>query len=70
MKYNCLIIDDEELLSESALEYFNTFDVKTAWVNNADSCMEFLRDNNADVFLLDINLGNSYKYADTEIKIN
>jgi len=59
MKYDCLIVDDEELLSESTCEYFNTFGVKTAWVPDADKCMEFLRENDVDIILLDINLGKS-----------
>ena len=59
MKYDCLIVDDEELLSESTCEYFNTFGVKTAWVPDAVSCLEFLRENNIDIILLDINLGES-----------
>jgi two-component system response regulator RegX3 len=59
MKYDCLIIDDEELLSESTCEYFNTFGVKTSWVSDKKACLEFLRLNTADVILLDINLGSS-----------
>ncbi|MCL2150046.1 MAG: response regulator transcription factor [Dehalococcoidia bacterium] len=59
MKYDCLIIDDEELLSESTCEYFNTFGVKTAWVIGKNSCREFLQNNKTDLILLDINLGNS-----------
>ena len=59
MKYNCLIIDDEEVLSESTCEYFNMFGVKTAWAADAKSCMDFLRSNETDLILLDINLGNS-----------
>ena len=59
MHYDCLIIDDEALLSESTREYFNTFDVNTAWVVGAESCMEFFRGNTANLILLDINLGNS-----------
>jgi len=59
MNYDCLIVDDEELLSESTAEYFNTFGVKTAWVSTAEACEEFFIDNKADLILLDINLGNS-----------
>lgn len=59
MKYDCLIVDDEDLLSENTREYFNTFGVKTAWVADAKSCMDFFYDNTADLILLDINLGNS-----------
>ncbi|MDR0249520.1 MAG: response regulator transcription factor, partial [Oscillospiraceae bacterium] len=59
MQYDCLIIDDEELLSESACEYFNTFGVKTAWADSAGACFDFFRENKADLILLDINLGNS-----------
>lgn len=59
MKYDCLIVDDEEVLSESTCAYFNMFDVKTAWVADSKACMEFFRDNNTDLILLDINLGHS-----------
>ena len=59
MKYNCLIIDDEEALSQSTCEYFNMFGVNTAWVADALSCMDFFKSNLTDLILLDINLGNS-----------
>lgn len=63
MKYDCLIIDDEVLLSESTCEYFNTFGVKTAWVADAETGIGFFRENQADLILLDINLGNSSGFA-------
>jgi len=59
MKYDCLIVDDEELLSESTCEYFNTFGVKTAWVSDAKSCVNFFVNNETGLVLLDINLGES-----------
>jgi len=59
VKYNCLIIDDEEALSQSTCEYFNMFGVNTAWVADALSCMDFLKSNLTDLILLDINLGSS-----------
>jgi len=59
MKYDCLIVDDEELLSESTCEYFNTFGVKTKWVSNAAACMDFFQSNETGLILLDINLGDS-----------
>ena len=59
MKYDCLIIDDEEALSESTQEYFNMFDVKTAWVADQKASADFLRENETDLILLDINLGDS-----------
>ncbi len=34
------------------------FEVSCATVSTADECLEFLKENTADVFLLDINLGN------------
>ena len=59
MKYDCLIVDDEVMLSENTCEYFNMFDIKTAWVADEESCLEFFRDHEADLILLDINLGDS-----------
>lgn len=58
MNYNCLIIDDEIELSRMTQEYFEMFEVSCATVSTADECLEFLKENTADVFLLDINLGN------------
>ena len=63
MKYDCLIVDDEELLSESTCEYLNTFGVKTAWVSDAKTCKEFLRENETSLILLDINLGNDSGFS-------
>jgi two-component system response regulator RegX3 len=56
MRYNCLIVDDEEVLSESTCEYFNMFGVTTAWVPSAQACLAFLAEHEADLILLDINL--------------
>lgn len=58
MHYNCLIIDDEIDLSKMTQEYFEMFEVTCACVNSAEACLSFLKENSADVFLLDINLGN------------
>jgi len=58
MKYDCLIVDDEAALSESTCEYFNMFDVKTAWVADTQACLDFFAENETDLILLDINLGN------------
>ncbi|MCL2717387.1 MAG: response regulator transcription factor [Lachnospiraceae bacterium] len=59
MKYDCLIVDDEIMLSENTREYFNVLGVKTAWVADEESCLKFFRENDAGVILLDINLGNT-----------
>lgn len=58
MKYNCLIIDDEKMLADSTAEYFNIFGVSAAVVYSSEECRAFLRENSADLLLLDINLGN------------
>ena len=36
MKLDCLIVDDEMALAETTSEYFNMFEVKTAFVVSAD----------------------------------
>ena len=56
--YNCLIVDDEEELSKMTAEYFQMFDITTAYVNSAEECYKFFEDNTVDLLLLDINLGN------------
>ena len=58
MHYNCLIIDDEIELSKMTQEYFEMFEVSSAIASSAEECLAFLSENTADVFLLDINLGN------------
>ncbi|MDU5080460.1 MAG: response regulator transcription factor [Bacillota bacterium] len=59
MKYDCLIVDDEEALSQSTCEYFNMFGVKTFWAADERACSDFLSQNKTDLILLDINLGKS-----------
>ena len=58
MKYDCLIVDDEIELAEATSEYFNMFEVKTAYVSDSQGCMEFLQNNEVSLILLDINLEN------------
>ena len=63
MHYNCLIIDDEIELSKMTQEYFEMFEVSCACVSSAEECKQFLSENTADVFLLDINLGNESGFS-------
>ena len=58
MKVDCLIVDDEVALAETTCEYFNMFEVKTAFVASAEACELFLQEHESSVILLDINLGN------------
>ncbi|MBR5348027.1 MAG: response regulator transcription factor [Lachnospiraceae bacterium] len=55
--YDCLIIDDEQLLADSTCEYFNMFDVKTAVAYDGIGARKFLNENEVSLILLDINLG-------------
>lgn len=59
MKYDCLIIDDEQLLADSTAEYFNLFGVSTEVVYDAAGCRSFFENHSAELLLLDINLGES-----------
>lgn len=59
MNYDCLIVDDETVLAETTSEYFNMFEVKSAYVTSADGCVQFLRENETSLILLDINLGDT-----------
>lgn len=56
MKYDCLIVDDEEMLANSTKEYFNLFGVTTEAVYSYKECLNFLHDNETELILLDINL--------------
>ena len=55
--YNCLIVDDEIELAKMTCEYFQMFDVATAYVDNGEDALKFLEENDVDMVLLDINLG-------------
>ena len=56
MKYDCLIVDDEEMLANNTKDYFNLFQVNTYAVNSYKECIDFLKENEAELILLDINL--------------
>lgn len=58
MKYQCLIVDDDNLIAESTAEYFNMFDVVTGYVLDYDSAVRFFDENEVSLVLLDINLDN------------
>lgn len=59
MKYDCLIVDDEVSLAETTNEYFNMFDVKSTYVKSYDECIDFFKNNDTSLILLDINLGST-----------
>lgn len=56
MNYKCLIVDDDITIAETTAEYFNVFDVQTAYVTSYDAAVEFLDKNEVSLILLDINL--------------
>ncbi len=57
-EYKVLIIDDDEVIAKSTAEYFNMFDVKTAFVTSYDDAVTFLDKETVSLLLLDINLGD------------
>lgn len=58
MKYQCLMIDDDKVIAESTSEYFNMFDIQTAYVLDYDTAVNFLNENEVSLLLMDINLGD------------
>ena len=58
MDYKVLMIDDDKVIAESTAEYFNMFDVKTAFVTSYEDAVDFLMKNTVSLLLLDINLGD------------
>ena len=57
-EYKVLMIDDDEVIAQTTAEYFNMFDVKTAYVTSYDDAVAFLDGHLIDLLLLDINLGD------------
>lgn len=57
-EFKVLMIDDDEVIAQTTAEYFNMFDVKTAYVTNYDDAVTFLEKNMVSLLLLDINLGD------------
>lgn len=53
-----LIIDDDEVIAQSTAEYFNMFDISTAYVTGFEEAVSFLEDHLVSLLLLDINLGD------------
>lgn len=58
MDYKCLVVDDDITIAENTAEYFNIFDIKTAFVTCYEDAVKFLEENETSLVLLDINLGD------------
>jgi two-component system response regulator RegX3 len=58
MDYKVLMIDDDETIAANTAEYFNIFDIKTAYVTSYEGAVDFLSENTVSLLLLDINLGD------------
>lgn len=63
MKYSVLIIDDEKELAESTSEYFNMMGISSKYVLTSQEALDFFKDNEAGVILLDINLGDASGFS-------
>ena len=57
-KVSVLIVDDDEVIAQSTAEFFNMFEVNTAYVTSFDDAIEFLDAHLVSLLLLDINLGD------------
>ena len=57
MEYQCLIVDDEEMICQSTCEYFNIFDLPTTYVTSYEAALAFLTQHEVSILILDINLG-------------
>lgn len=45
MHYDCLIVDDETAIASSTSEYFNLFELSSAYVTSYEQCIRFLKEN-------------------------
>ena len=50
MKYDCLIVDDEQVLAETTCEYLKMFDVHSAYVTSGADCLKFLKNMNQTIY--------------------
>ncbi len=57
-KVSVLIVDDDEVIAQSTAEFFNMFEVSTAYVTSYDEAVKFLDTHLVSLLLLDINLGD------------
>lgn len=57
MHYSCLIVDDEEPICQTTCDYFNLFDLPSAYVTSYEDVWNFLEDNTVSLLILDVNLG-------------
>ena len=63
MRYSVLIIDDEKELAESTSEYFNMMGISSKFVLSSSEALDFFKENEAGVILLDINLGDASGFS-------
>ncbi|MBE6025097.1 MAG: response regulator transcription factor [Cellulosilyticum sp.] len=59
MEYKCLVIDDDLDIARTTAEYFNIFDIQTAYVTTYDEALVFMEEHSVSLLLLDINLGEN-----------
>lgn len=59
MDFQCLVIDDEIEIAATTAEYFNMFDIKTAYATSYEEGIAFIEKNKVSLILLDINLGQN-----------
>lgn len=59
MRYDCLIVDDEEALARSTAEYFELFDLSATYVTTYQAALDFMQRDEALIYLVDINLDES-----------
>lgn len=52
MHFQCLIVDDELTIAQTTSEYFNLFELPSAYVTNYDACLKFLENNTVSLILL------------------
>lgn len=57
-EFKCLVVDDDIDIAKTTAEYFNIFDITTAYVTSAQDAITFVKTNEVSLLLLDINLGD------------
>ena len=67
MHYQCLMIDDDVTIAENTAEYFNMFDVSTAFVNSFEDAVRYVYASSLDRSALEYRVRNGLDVCEEQM---